>query len=244
MRTIGAVSCPRRRPRAGALQALGGLDSFPSHGLPPKAASSRLCPTALRCLRQPMERDFLAPGTSLFCLKTPVYTCTASELEQGRLAESCFPLDGGSEMSEVSVFFLQKPLQNNATNRDRAGICWVFIALFFSFALNQEFPGYLKSHQNRQNCYVVCMAFLVLLLDYSVNCSITDVCSFCVIMFSSLFESSWADLVKSTAFRKRWIRAFSFQNLSHTSTSGYTHPYCLRFVYKEFGFYKMFSNTF
>lgn len=76
-----------------------------------------------------------------------------------------------------------------------------------------------------QNCYVVCMPLLVLFLDCSMNGSITDVCSFCAFMVFSLFESSCSDLVKSRAFQRREVRAFSFQNLSHTQTSGYTHPY-------------------
>lgn len=91
MRSSEAMPCPCRGPRSGALEALSSLDSFPNHRLPPETASPRLCPTALLCLRQPMERDFLASGTSLFCLKTPVYTCTASEVEQGRLTDSLLP---------------------------------------------------------------------------------------------------------------------------------------------------------
>lgn len=91
MRSSEAMPCPRHGPRSGALHALSSLDSFPNHRLPPETASSCLCPTALLCLRQPMERDFLASGASLFCLKTLVYACTASKPEQGRLTDSLLP---------------------------------------------------------------------------------------------------------------------------------------------------------
>lgn len=36
---------------------------------------------------------------------SPVYTCTASELEQEDWQILCFPLEGELDMSEVSAFF-------------------------------------------------------------------------------------------------------------------------------------------
>lgn len=82
MRSSEAMLCPCCGLRSGALQALSSLDSIPNHKLRPGTASSCLQPTVLLSIGQPMERDFLASGTTLFRLRTPVYTATVSELEQ------------------------------------------------------------------------------------------------------------------------------------------------------------------
>lgn len=73
------------------------------------------------------------------------------------------------------------------------------------------------------------------------NSSITDVCPFCAFMvFFSLFEGSYSDLVKSRAFQKREIRAFSFQNLSHTHLGTHTHTDYILFI-KNFIFFQTIS---
>lgn len=86
-----------------------------------------------------MERDFLASGTTLFRLRTPVYTATVSELEQEEWQILCFPLEGELEMSEVSAFFfsiLSRAMQPERIELEYAEFSQVF---FSSLLLTKNF---------------------------------------------------------------------------------------------------------
>lgn len=239
MRSSEDVPCASQGPCSRAPQVLGSLDSSQTMGFHLRPLLLAVVPRLCFVWDSLWKGIFWPLVHPCSVLKHKCALVQPPNWDKEDSQTVCFPLEGGIEMSEVYVFFFQQPLYSNVAVGGRAGIYWVFVP--FLVCSKPKIYWLSKIPPEHQNCYVVCMPLLVLFLDCSMNGSITDVCSFCAFMVFSLFESSCSDLVKSRAFQRREVRAFSFQNLSHTQTSGYTHPYWLRFVYKNLIFFQNIS---